>query len=90
MLRPIKSSTADRSTALETAKGGRAGGRAGADLVGFEGYVLDRLRRRLCRRDGTIVRIITGEFKLIVALISYPGEPLSRARLMGLVYGRAA
>jgi two-component system, OmpR family, response regulator len=59
-----------------------------AGVVRFERFVFDRPRRKLRRNDGTVVRLTTGEFDLLAALISRPGEPLSRSQLMELVHGR--
>lgn len=56
--------------------------------VAFERFVFDRPKRQLRRNDGTVVRLTTGEFNLLAALINRPGEPLSRRQLMDIVHGR--
>ncbi len=43
---------------------------------------------RILERDGTPVSLTTGEFAVLYALVSHPGETLSRERLMTLARGR--
>lgn len=59
-----------------------------------EGAVVEfgpfRLRptSRVLERDGTPVSLTTGEFAVLYALVSHPGETLSRERLLTLARGR--
>jgi two-component system phosphate regulon response regulator OmpR len=43
---------------------------------------------RVLERDGTAVNITTGEFAVLYALLTHPGETLSRERLLTLARGR--
>jgi two-component system OmpR family response regulator len=56
----------------------------------FEGWSLDLPARRLRAADGSEVRLTSGEFRLLKALVERPNEVLSRDDLMNAVHGRAA
>lgn len=43
---------------------------------------------RLLERDGETVSLTTGEFAVLLALVTHPGETLSRERLLTLARGR--
>ena len=60
------------------------------DVLVFEGWVLDRTRRRLTSRDGIRVVLTDGEFDLLVAFAEHPQIVLSRDELLDLARGRSA
>ena len=53
------------------------------DPVHFGPFVYDPVRRQLSR-DGEVIRLTGGETNLLEALVSNPGKPLSRERLLAL------
>ncbi|MEP3051885.1 MAG: response regulator transcription factor [Erythrobacter sp.] len=57
---------------------------------GFEGWVLDPLKRKLTDPDGVTVPISTAEFRLLRAFLDHPREVLDRDRLLDMVQGRTA
>jgi DNA-binding response OmpR family regulator len=87
VLRRIKPRAGNRPAASEIASVALPPER-GPERISFDHYIFDRPKRQLCRQDGRPVRLTTGEFNLLAVLIGDPGEPLSRQRLMELVYGR--
>lgn len=54
----------------------------------FEGWSLDGSKRLLIAPDKTGERLPEGEFKLLHALISHPGQVLSRDQLMDAIHDR--
>src|ERR1700712_1044466 len=48
----------------------------------FDGWVLDRRRRRLTNPAGVDVALSKGEYALLVAFLDAPQRPLSRAQLL--------
>lgn len=60
------------------------------DVLVFEGWVLDRTRRRLTSREGIRVVLTDGEFDLLVAFAEHPQIVLSRDELLDLARGRSA
>jgi two-component system phosphate regulon response regulator OmpR len=60
----------------------------GGDVVMFQGWRLDLLRRELHRPDGELVPLTTGEFDLLRAFVRSPNRVLSRDQLMDMVKGR--
>lgn len=50
--------------------------------VGFDGWVLDTLRRELISPAGVLVDLSTGEYNLLVAFVEHPNRVLSREMLM--------
>jgi len=58
-----------------------------ADILSFEGWRLDLLRRELCGHDGTQVALTAGEFELLRAFAQHPNRVLKRDQLMDLVKG---
>lgn len=54
----------------------------------FEGWSLDGSKRLLTSPDQTSERLPEGEFKLLHALISHPGQVLSRDQLMDAIHDR--
>jgi two-component system, OmpR family, response regulator len=61
-----------------------------AALICFAGWELDRARRLLLSPAGEEVRLTSGEFDLLVAFVTNPGEVLSRDRLLDLSRDRKA
>jgi two-component system, OmpR family, phosphate regulon response regulator OmpR len=60
---------------------------AEAAAVQFGGFRLLPATRVL-ERDGSAVSLTTGEFAVLHALVSHPGQTLSRGRLLALARGR--
>lgn len=58
--------------------------------LSFLGWRLDLAARRLDAPDGTEVRLTTGEFELLAALVQNPGRVLSRDFLLEQTRGREA
>jgi two-component system phosphate regulon response regulator OmpR len=58
------------------------------DVVQFDGWRLDFVRRQLTSPDGRPVELTTGEFDMLVVLVRHPGRVLSREALMDLTRGR--
>jgi two-component system phosphate regulon response regulator OmpR len=58
-----------------------------ATLVRFGPFTL-RPASRTLERDGEPVSLTTGEFAVLHALVSHPGQTLSRERLLALARGR--
>jgi DNA-binding response OmpR family regulator len=56
----------------------------------FEGYLFDRAKRCLLSPANEEIRLTTGEFELLCALVEMPNQPLSRDQLMARVHGRDA
>ncbi len=55
--------------------------------VAFGPFVLDLGAREL-RRDGSLLKLTSGEFAVLSVLLRHPRQPLSRDRLMSLAHGR--
>src|SRR5215470_3359517 len=60
---------------------------ADATVVRFGPFTL-RPASRMLERDGQPVSLTTGEFAVLHALVSHPGQTLSRDRLLALARGR--
>ncbi len=58
------------------------------DVLVFDNWRLDVLRRQLHRADGGGVPLTTGEFDLLLAFARHPNRVLSRDQLMDLMKGR--
>jgi two-component system OmpR family response regulator len=58
--------------------------------VRFAGWSLDLSSRELLSPTGTEVRLTTGEFDLLAALVQNPNQVLSRDRLLDLARNREA
>lgn len=56
----------------------------------FAGWTLEVTRRRLLSPEGVVVSLSAGEYRLLAAFLAYPGEVLSRDRLLDLTRGREA
>jgi len=73
-------------------RGKRGGQRIDEDVsgYGFDGWVLDTVKRRLTDPDNVVVPISTAEFKLLLAFVNHAGQVLSRDQLLDLAHGREA
>lgn len=58
------------------------------DILRFQGWQLDMLRRELRRPDGVVVPLTSGEFELLRAFATHANHVLNRDQLMELVKGR--
>ncbi|MBC2670273.1 response regulator [Novosphingobium piscinae] len=61
-----------------------------AEVLVFEGWALDPLKRRLTAPDGAVVAISSAEFRLLMAFLEHPRQVLDRDRLLDMVQGREA
>ena len=59
-----------------------ASSKTGSDRSEFEGWALDRTRRRLTSPSGEHVALTRGEYSLLCAFLDAPGRPLSREFLL--------
>lgn len=67
----------------------RAGGDVGdSDAVRFADWTLDRNARHLISKEGVIVNLSTGEYRLLEAFVEHPNRVLSRDQLMDILQGR--
>jgi DNA-binding response OmpR family regulator len=57
-------------------------------LYMFAGWTLDETTRDLVGPTGQRVDLTSSEFDLLMALLRHPGQPLSRAALLGVLRGR--
>jgi two-component system, OmpR family, response regulator len=57
-------------------------------LYMFAGWTLDETTRDLIGPAGQRVDLTSSEFDLMMALLRHPGQPLSRAALLGVLRGR--
>lgn len=60
------------------------------DVLVFEGWQLDPLKRRLVDPEGAVVAISSVEFRLLMAFLEHPRQVLDRDRLLDMVQGREA
>ena len=60
------------------------------ELLEFEGWRLDPLKRRLIDPEGAVVAISSVEFRLLMAFLEHPRQVLDRDRLLDMVQGREA
>ena len=77
-----------RSVLRRVAKGGPAPGED--EVLVFDGWRLDPLKRRLTDPEGAVVAISSAEFRLLMAFVEHPRQVLDRDRLLDLVQGREA
>lgn len=78
-----------RSVLRRASKGGSAATRED-ELLEFEGWQLDPLKRRLTDPEGAMVSISSVEFRLLMAFLEHPRQVLDRGRLLDMVQGREA
>ena len=57
-------------------------------LYTFAGWTLDETVRDLVGPAGQRVDLTSSEFDLLIAFLRQPGQPLSRAALLGVLRGR--
>ena len=57
-------------------------------LYSFAGWTLDETTRDLVSPAGQRVDLTSSEFDLLMAFLRHPGQPLSRAALLGVLRGR--
>lgn len=60
------------------------------EILEFEGWQLDPLKRRLTDAEGAVVAISSVEYRLLVAFLEHPRQVLDRDRLLDMVQGREA
>ncbi len=60
------------------------------EVLEFEGWQLDPLKRRLTDPEGAMVSISSVEFRLLMAFLEHPRQVLDRDRLLDMVQGREA
>jgi two-component system OmpR family response regulator len=60
------------------------------ELLVFDGWRLDPLKRRLTDAEGVVVPISSVEFRLLLAFVEHPRQVLDRDRLLDMVQGREA
>ncbi|WP_374284080.1 response regulator [Novosphingobium sp.] len=60
------------------------------EVLEFEGWQLDPLKRRLTDPEGVMVSISSVEFRLLMAFLEHPRQVLDRDRLLDMVQGREA
>ncbi len=61
-----------------------------ARSLDFDGLRLETGSRRLLDRDGVDIGLTTGEFELLMVLLSRPNQVLTRDELMNVLHGREA
>ncbi len=57
---------------------------------GFEGWIVDTLRRELSNPEGVVVDLSSGEYDLLLAFVEAPQRVLSREQLLDLARNRTA
>lgn len=77
-----------RSVLRRAAKGGPAPSED--EVLVFDGWQLDPLKRRLTDPEGAVVAISSAEFRLLMAFAEHPRQVLDRDRLLDMVQGREA
>ncbi len=60
------------------------------EILEFDGWQLDPLKRRLTDPEGALVAISSVEFRLLMAFLEHPRQVLDRDRLLDMVQGREA
>lgn len=60
------------------------------ELLVFDGWRLDPLKRKLTDAEGAVVPISSVEFRLLLAFVEHPRQVLDRDRLLDMVQGREA
>jgi two-component system, OmpR family, response regulator len=66
----------------------RAAARESEDLLVFDGWRLDLMKRQLATPKGEFVALTAGEYDLLCAFARHPNRVLSRSQLIELVKGR--
>lgn len=60
------------------------------EVLVFDGWRLDPLKRKLTDAEGAVVAISSVEFRLLLAFLEHPRQVLHRDRLLDMVQGREA
>ncbi len=60
------------------------------EILEFDGWRLDPVKRRLTDPEGAVVPISSAEFRLLAAFLDHPRQVLDRDRLLDMVQGREA
>ena len=60
------------------------------EVLVFDGWRLDPLKRKLTDAEGAVVPISSVEFRLLLAFVEHPRQVLDRDRLLDMVQGREA
>jgi two-component system OmpR family response regulator len=58
------------------------------EVLVFDGWRLDPLKRKLTDAEGAVVAISSVEFRLLLAFLEHPRQVLHRDRLLDMVQGR--
>lgn len=58
--------------------------------IRFDRWIFDPERREVRGKDGAVLNLSTGEFRLLTVLLSHPGVVMTRDRLLDLTRGRDA
>lgn len=56
----------------------------------FAGWLLDTAKRMLTARDGVVVSLSGGEYRLLRILLDHPNRVLNRDQLVEMIHGRSA
>lgn len=59
-----------------------------SDAVRFADWTLDRNARHLISKEGVVVSLSTGEYRLLEVFVEHPNRVLSRDQLMDILQGR--
>lgn len=79
-----------RSVLRRAGKPAIGGGARGRDALHFAGFEFHPGSRRLLAPGGDELTLTTGEFELLRALLTHPGQVLTRDQLMNHVHSRDA
>jgi two-component system OmpR family response regulator len=71
-------------------RGGQTAGRAEAqaEKLHFAGWTLDLTARHLVDRDGVVVPLSGGEYRLLRVFLDHPNRVLNRDQILDLLHGR--
>ena len=72
------------------AKGTNSSANGGGKVYSFSGWTLKTDERALLDKDGVHVSLSTGEYQLLLALLSRAGQVLNRDQLLEITQGREA
>jgi two-component system OmpR family response regulator len=87
-IRTVMRRAAPRAPASSEPGSAPAADAAADEVLVFEGWRLDLLKRELQRPTGDLVPLTAGEFELLRVFARHPNRVLSRDRLSDLVKGR--
>lgn len=79
-----------RSVLRRTGKATAAAAPPEDEVLVFDGWRLDPLKRKLTDAEGAVVAISSVEFRLLLAFLEHPRQVLHRDRLLDMVQGREA